>query len=200
MPQFPWPPPRWSSRAVLPAALVIARESEPLGPIFDRLREALRRADISEWSVFAVGGEGFAIVSRLENIDDDGRPTPTRWSIDRLSARPRSFSIPGYIAALFNASPGRYRVVAFVVTAWPVTASSSHATPATMENLLASGAGDLPYELRITPLPRSGRCEALVYEFFRPSEDDSPTQVTASRLSAIQHLAAAGLWHAEDLR
>jgi hypothetical protein len=179
---------------------VIARESEPLGSIFDRLRGALRRADISEWSVFAVGGEGFAIVSRLENIDDDGRPTPRRWSMDRFDARRPSFSVQGYISALFKASPGRYRVVVFVVTAWPVTASSGHVTPVTMENLLVSGAGDIPYELRITPLPRSGRCEALVYEFFRQSEDDSPTQVTASRLSAIQHLAGAGLWHSEDLR
>jgi hypothetical protein len=107
MPQFRWPPPRWTARAVLPAGTVVTAEGEQLGSVFDRLRLALRRAGIPEWSVYAIGSDGFAVVSRLESIQDDGRPTAERWAVEPV--RPRIFSLSDYITALFRATPGRYR-------------------------------------------------------------------------------------------
>jgi hypothetical protein len=197
MPEFPWPPPRWTTRAVLPSGLAVRGEGEPLGSIFDRLRDALRRAEILEWSVYAIGLDGFAIVSRMESIDEEGRPQRERWGLN--AARPRLFSIADYLSALFRASPGRYRVIALAVTARAVTASADPVDRETLERLLRAGAGDLSGTLRQTPLPQSGRCEALIYEFFRPSADDQATLVTASGVSAARHLAGAGLWRLEDL-
>lgn len=196
-PQFPWPPFQWTARLVLPPGVAVDAAGEPLGSIFDRLRAALRRAQIEDWSVYAVGTDGFAVVSRLEHINDDGRPAAERWSLDAV--RPRPFSLADYLTALFRADPGRYRVIAFVVTGLPVTAKAEAPSREAMERLLKSGAGDLSDDLRKTPLPPSGRAEALVYEFFRPSRDDDPAQVTSSKLSVTNHLVGAGLWRLEDL-
>lgn len=197
LPQFPWPPPRWTARSVMPPGVAIAAAGEPLGSIFDRLLSALVRAKIDDRSVYAIGSDGFAIVSRLERINDDGRPAAERWSLDAVRQRP--FSLADYLTALFKANPGRYRVIAFVVTGLPVTASADVPSRETMERLLTSGAGALSDELRKMPLPPSGRCEALIYEFFRPSEDDDPAHVTSSRLSVTNHLVGAGLWTLEEL-
>ena len=197
MPQFPWPPPRWTSRLVLPPGVAVRAEGELLGDIFSRLRAALTRADITEWSVYAIGTDGFAIIARLENIDDDGRPTPTRFQAPGV--RSRTFDIRDYLTNLLRARVGRYRVVALVVTAAPVTAGPTATDRATMDRLLVSGAGTLSEQLSRTPLPAGGHSEALVYEFFRPSEDDPVQQVLESRLSAVQHLAGAGLWRREEL-
>lgn len=195
IPQFPWPPPQWTLRTVLPEGLGVAREGEALGLIFDRLRTALRRAQISEWTVYGIDTDGFALVARLEHIDENGLPAADRWSGD---ARPRSFSIADYVKALFTAKPGRYRVIAFVVTAKTVVAGPA-ADRQTIEELWQSGASELPVRVRGTVLPQSGRAEALVYEFFRPSQDDPPVQVSASRLTVPLHLAGAGLWRIEEL-
>ena len=137
LPQFPWPPPSWTARTVLPRWM--ASPGEPLGGVFDRLVSALRRADIVEYSVFAVGTDGFAVVSRLERIADDGRPAPERWSVQ--PAKRRSFSLRDYLSALFRAEPGRYRVIVFVTTARAVSASAEVPDRETMERLLRSGAG-----------------------------------------------------------
>jgi hypothetical protein len=199
MPQFPWPPPQPSSRTVLPRGLAVVRDGETLGTIFDRLDRAMARAGMRDWSVYAVGADGFAIIARLENIDDNGRPTQRRFQDPMV--HPQIFSLSDLLIALFRARPGRYRVIGLVVTARPVTTGPSVATPEMIGGLLARGAGALPEALSKTPLPPSGRCEAFVYEFFRATEDKEPAQVPyGTSLMASEHLVGAGLWRAEELR
>jgi hypothetical protein len=197
-PQFPWPPPPWTARVVVPRPLTIAADAEPLGAIFDRLVAAMRRAQIDQWSVYAIGADGFAIVGRLETIAEDGRPAPNRWSVDPPQSRP--FSIKEYLAALFSASPGRYRAIALLVTPRAVIAGEQPIDVKGIEKLLRAGAGELAEELRQVPLPAGGRCEALVYEFARRSADDPVEHITSSPLTVVQHLSGAGLWTAEELK
>jgi hypothetical protein len=196
LPQFPMPPPEWTLRTVLPAGLVIARQGEPLGDIFDRLRLALGRAQIQDYTVYGIENDGFAVVARMESIGDDGRPAAERWV--QGVVRPAMFSIGDYLKALFTARPGRYRVIAFLVTARTVTPGAP-ADKDTLNRLWRGGAGDLPEDVRGIALPPSGRCEALVYEFFRATDDDPPVYVADSRLTGPQHLAGAGLWPIERL-
>jgi hypothetical protein len=179
IPQFPWPPPKWTLRTVLPPGLGVAAEGEQLGVIVDRLRASLRRAQISEWTVYGIDSDGFSLVARLEHIDEAGRPAADRWS---GNLRPRRFRVADYLQALFTTKPRQYRIIAFVVTAKAVIAGAVAPDRETIERLWQGGASDLPKRVRTTSLPPSGRVEALVYEFFRPSEDDPPAQVTTSGL------------------
>jgi hypothetical protein len=104
-----------------------------------------------------------------------------------------------WLKAVFQARPGRYRVIVLVVTTRAVTAGEKEPQPSTMEELLKKGAGDLPDEMRKKDLGPSEQCEALIYEFHRPSEDDDPVLVGLSQISVIDHLSAAGLWRKEEL-
>jgi hypothetical protein len=196
LPQFPMPPPEWTLRTVLPGGLVVARDGEPLGDIFDRLRQALGRAQIQDYTVYGIENDGFAVVARMESIGDDGRPAAERWV--QGVVRPSVFSVGDYLKALFTARPGRYRVIAFLVTPRTVTPGEP-ADKDTLNRLWRGGAGDLPDDVRKINLPPSGRCEALVYEFFRATDDDPPVRVADSRLTGPQHLAGAGLWPIESL-
>jgi hypothetical protein len=170
--------------------------------MFDRLIFALKTAQISDWSAYAIGRNGFAIVSRLECIGENGQAKQgtERWCTDDARS-PREFSISWYIRSLFSADPGRYRIIVFIVT--PRVIRSDGVTPSekTMKELLSSGALDnLPDELRkIIPGPGT-RCTALIYEFYRPAEDDPPHLIAASTITAVRHLVGASLWSLKELR
>jgi hypothetical protein len=198
-PQFPWPPPKWTSRYLLPDGLVTTGQMQTLGYFFDRVRDALRRAQVDEWSSYAIGEDGFVIVSRLESIQDSGSPSPgpARWNTDRLPAT--IDGLKAYLSALFTARTGRYRVIALVVTPRSVVAGAEAPGVQGMASLLRMGATALPDSFRNRTVP-SVRCEALIYEFFKASEDDSIKLVEASRLQPTDHLVGAGLWKMEDLR
>jgi len=198
IPQFPWPPPKWTSRYMLADGLVTSGRPEPLGALFDRVVSALRRAVVEEWSSYAIGDDGFAVVSRLESIDDEGKPRPgaQRWA---TGAWDGIDTLRKYLSALFKARPGRYRVIAFVVTARAVGSGSEEPDPASMNRLLREGSTALPDILRSRTVTFV-RCEALIYEFFQASEDDQIRLVESSRLRPTQHLSGAGLWKEEDLR
>jgi hypothetical protein len=199
MPPFPWPPPKWTSRYLLPDGLVTSGRPESLGTFFDRIVSVLRKAAVEEWSSYAIENDGFAIVSRLESIDDNGRPRPgaQRWGT-RASAE-NVDSLKNYLTALFKARTGRYRVIAFIVTSLPVVAGAEPADAARMNRLLREGATALPESMRAR-VANSVRCEALVYEFFQASADEPMQLVESSHLTPTQHLAGAGLWRVEDLR
>lgn len=198
LPAFPWPPPKWTSRFVLPRGLVVNERPESLGAYYDRLRSALQRARIEEWSVYAVGSDGFAIVSRMESIQSDGTPQPggRRWSTERTPGARDSFW--QYLQSLFRAEAGRYRVIAFVMTPLAVTAAADAPSRQLMDEMLRLGAAELPRSLR-NRVVDSVHCEALIYEFLRSTEDDRARLVESSELLPTQHLAAAGLWTREEL-
>jgi hypothetical protein len=202
IPPFPWPPPRWTSRHVLPAGLVVATgKDDSLGLIFDRILAALGRAEIDEWSTYSIGSDGFAIATRPESIEEDGRPKPggERWTGPAGQGR-RMRSLAEYFRALIEAEPGRYRFMILVVTSSPVVAGAVEPDIALMDSLARGGAGTLDEELRLRVLARGGHCEALIYEYARPSPDDGAQFVRSSHIPAIKHLVSAGLWREEELQ
>jgi peptidoglycan-associated lipoprotein len=197
MPQFPWPPPLWTARQVLPSALLDVRAGGLLGASFDVLKEALRKAAIFDWSVYAVGTDSFAVVSRMENIDDSGRPRQPRWGAETPN---RATSFVDYLNKLLIARPGRYRVVVFVVTSRVIVAGRDVPDRAKMEALLWSGAGALPPQLHSVVQDEGASAEALIYEFYRASEDEAARLVTNSSLQGLDHLAGYGVWTRSELR
>jgi hypothetical protein len=187
IPQFPWPPPQVTDRTRLPRDLVVNEASDTLGRVFERIVAAYRRAQIS-WSVYAVGTDGIAVVGRQENITDNGSPDDPRWGSDPPPPR----GIGGYLAGLFKARPGRYRIVALIVRHQSMVPDPKLPTRQQMDSLVVGGALSLPDWLAAKVI--EGRCEALIYEFFRRSEDAKPEIVSNTAIGAVRHLIGAGLW------
>jgi len=198
MPSFPVPPPSFSTSATLKNGLVLRDPSENLGDVFDRIKGALERGGFPEWSIYALSDDGFAVVTRMERIEEDGRPSVPRFTVRRPLYRMRGFSIDDYRQVLFNADPGHYRIMALVVTAHPLSPAQP-VPPALKVDAQDLARGLLPSEIRSRPAPR-GRCEVLVFEFTRPTDPSHPAELERSQtVSALDHVVRAGLWDAREL-
>jgi hypothetical protein len=198
LPVFPLPAPRWTLRYPIPDSLG-TRGNEPLGVVYDRLENALREAGVVDFGVYGIlhassdSVEGFAIVSRQERIEEDGRPADPRWG-ERAPVEMRS--LVDYLRQLFDPGPGRYRVLVLITTARPIRPTSETPTAERMEQMRRQGEDTIPDALRSRMLDLSARVTALIYEFYRPSEDDEVRILgeSQSRLTAVDHLVGAGLW------
>jgi len=167
------------------------KRNATLGQIDDGLLKALDPAGYVERRYFAFPG-GFAMVSRLERIEANGKPATERWALD--NPRMVEFSLSKYLRALFFAPSGRFRFVAFVVTDRPLTESVSPTTREEYQRLFGTGIlNGLPAELRRVRISDETRCTVLIYEFLKPPGNAEATMVSPSSLSALQHLTAASL-------
>jgi hypothetical protein len=197
LPGFPWPPPRASATDVLPGDLLGAGPAAPavLGEVDRRLTAALEATGYLERRYYAVPG-GFAMVTRIEQIDDDGspRPPPDRWSTEVPGMT--EFSLGAYLRALFLAARGRYRVIVLVATDAPFPQHRETITAETAESWLVEGANVLPREVAEAPFPSDGRVTALIYELERVDTAERPELVVPSRLQGRDHLRRAGIWEA----
>lgn len=200
MPQFPLPPPKWTLRSSLPTSLITHGSETTLGAAFNQLVRALNRGHMSQWTVYAIGKDGFALVCRLEHIMDDGTPEPgdERWSSEPGTLD--KFTLRQVLHALFLAEPGRYRIIALTVTPQLIISGNDEPDEFRMIGLSNSGAGELPDEIRDITWSTDTKFEALIYEFYRPSKNDPPQLVEVSRLTPIQHLVGAGFWKEGELQ
>jgi hypothetical protein len=191
VPLFPWPPPAASASEVLPHDFFVnAMDFEDINQLFI---DALDKAGYAERSYYAVP-RGFALVTRLEQIEDDGTPKdrPQRWSAE--APRPTIFSLQEYVKALFTANTGHYRVIVLVVTDVPFQQSSFHVDESEALNWLHTGLNVLPIPISRQRFSADVNCTALIYEFERA--ESSTRLLLPSRIDAHAHLTKAGLWRA----
>lgn len=191
-PAFPWPPPQASASVVIPMELVKESQGEitRLGDVNEKLRRALEASGYVERSYFAVP-EGFALVTRLEQINPDGTPKePGRWSTEVEPLR--RFSLKEYLEALFFANPGLYRIVVFVVTPHPFSQSETAVDRDEAMDWLREGLNALPSSVATQEYTDEFTTTALVYEFEQP-ESREPMLSLPSRLTGKAHLDKAGL-------
>lgn len=192
-PRFPWPPPRPSTRALLPGeALGDNRRPRRLGEAADRLLRALRAAGYGEHSFYGIPG-GFALATRLEQIESDGtpRPEPERWS----AAPPvrRVFSLTDFLKALFLAPEGHYRVIVFAVTDQPASPDDTEPTAAEARAWLGSGLLRLPEEIERRPYTRAHDTIALIYQFRQVGHEGRQTLSSDEVSPARTQLQRSGL-------
>jgi hypothetical protein len=156
------------------------------------LLAALESNGYVETSYFAVPG-GFALVTRLEQIDSGGVPKhpPARWSIGPPQVR--TFSLGEYMRALLTGNPGYYRVLVFTVTPTPFTESDKKLTEEEARNWLVSGLNVLPNEIGSRAYTQNTACTVLIYEFER-LENQTPHLLDPSPLDARSHLMNSGIW------
>ena len=195
IPQFPWPPPKASASVKVPVEVPSAAGAT----LYDAavaIESGLDACGYNERSYYAVPG-GFALASRMEQINDDGTPIaiPGRWSI---KVRPfTKFSITNYVRALFTAPKGRFRVIVFVVTATPFSQANVEVSTPEARAWLTEGLDVLPESIGGLPYSQRHRCTALIYEFEKHAEDETDvSMMDPSELSGRDHIEAAKLWTA----
>lgn len=196
-PVFPWPPPRASARTTIPPALFAKLAAGPptLGDVDRKLAAALDANDYSERSYYLVP-DGFAIATRLEQINSDGTPKAgtQRWLAG--SGPLREFSLRAYLAALFSANQGYYRVIVFIVTPHPFSQADVSVRRDEAIAWLSEGLNTLPRSIAEKPYSHEHSCSALIYEFEQPSQSkahEAKIQIPG-RLPAGVHLRKANLW------
>lgn len=181
---------------MLPSALLRANHRlETLGDVDAVLSAALGRNGYLEKSYFGVP-EGFALVTRLERIEANGRSmtAPARWAVGS-SGIGANFSLRAYLRALFTADPGYYRVIVFIVTAVPFSQAEKPVTAADAEQWLRSGLNVLPESIAGRRYDAGVVTTALIYEFRRDNSGSSDV-LLPSPLAARAHLVGSGLWKA----
>ncbi len=193
LPKFPFPPPLASSLDVVPRRLIVGNATAPrLADVERSLRGAFEACGYGEKNYYEVPG-GFAMASRLEQMDEDGSLSADRWS-DEVNPI-REYSLRGYLAALFNARAGHYRVIVFIVTDTPFLQSETRVGSDEAAAWVRKGLNTLPRSIGSLPYTPEHECSALVYEF-KKLADGKTRFVEPSEISARTHLQKTGMWSA----
>ena len=192
-PDFPWPPPRASARYVIPAELLPrpSADTSQLKALDQCLSHAIESCGYSERGYFKVPG-GFALVTRIEQVDADGNPVADRRWVLELSPV-RRFSLEDYLRALLTAPRGYYRMFAFIVTSESFTEGDRPMDRDTASTLIHHGTPALPEAIGRDPYTPAHVCTVLVYEFEQrgagapaqledPSHLDGKTHLTRARI------------------
>lgn len=192
IPEFPWPPPQASASMILPPTLLVNTilETTHIRAVDSILSNTLEECGYMEKSYYAVP-DGFALVTRLEQIYPDGTPKeePERWNIEVSPLR--SFSLKEYLRALFTANPGYFRVVVFIITPHPFTQTEAIVSRDEAMDWLRAGANRLPDSITRRKYSKEYTITALIYEFEKP-EFQEPALKIPGLLTGKDHLEKSG--------
>jgi hypothetical protein len=199
IPPFPWPPPPPSALMVIPRQALLQNMSGRAAHTPRQLKDAdaalsksLRDAGY-DISYFAVS-QGFAMVARMERITETGAPYPDPKSRFDSRLKPLDhFSMQGYLQALFTAPPGYFRLIVFIVSPQPFSATGKPVTQDEALDWLDQGVNMLPAAIGNLPYSDGHICTALIYEFEKRDVHTDPRELHPGRLSAQTHLAMAGI-------
>ncbi len=202
IPAFPIPVPQPSreielTKLLSPFSENISKDSLRLKDIDKEIIEALSRKDY-EYRYFSFLNDGFALVTKLEKINDDGSPdTSNRWSDDLNYDLEDNFSIQNYLHALFNAPVGMFRVIVFTVSAESYK-TTGEITKNETEKLMEEGLSSLPSSIAELPYTSEHRIRALIYQFEKKGNSDP--EKADGKLTAREHLVASGIIEADQTK
>lgn len=193
MPWFPWPPPKASAFQRISNSLLVRQDTiSTFGDIATRIETALAGAGYTQISYYRVPG-GFAMVTQLEQIDEDGTPKePGRWSV---KYQPTSkFSLSHIIKSLLTARKGLWRVIVFVVTSHGFTQKDVGISKDEAEEWLGRGMIWLPPNIEIITYSDFHYCTALIYEFEQTKPNQEAERKSTSEITGKLHLERGGIW------
>ncbi|MCW5211671.1 caspase family protein [Desulfobulbus sp. TB] len=194
LPKFPWPPPPPSAYSVIPSGFLLTPNNKNyLKDVAKKIEVAFDQAGYSQKKYYHVP-YGFALVSQLEQFHSDGtsKTPPDRWATDYLP--PKIFSLRSYVRALFASTPGRYRVIAFVVTSQPFKEGEKIVTRKEVMSWLDDGMVILPETIGKELYTDQHYCTALIYEFEQPGKDKKTFFKPLSNLTGKDHMIKSKLW------
>lgn len=189
--QFPYPAPKASSFKRIPRQLLHHTNSPvTLGYVLNqRLLPALDAADY-EYSFYSIRDSGVAVVTRMERMKQDGSTDLENRYVEHSSYN--GFS--DYVASLFRAKPGFYRMIVFVLSPYPLLQSDRALSRQGSDSLFARGADRPAPNMETFPFSDRYACTALIYEYKKPNQEDAPRLVAPSPLTCEAHLRKAGIW------
>jgi len=196
LPRFPWPPPEPSARMHMPREPF--QSASDLDAVSALLLNPLREAGYWEYSFHRVDN-GFALVTRLERINDDGSPMDSLQRYQR-STDAEPFSLSSYIKHLFFAPQGYYRVIIFIVTDRMFAATGAPIKEKEATKLLHQGANVLPPEYKQMAFTEKHGIDVLIYEYLKGQQDRQVSLLLPGRLSPKMHFDKSGLTAAFDWR
>ena len=133
LPQFPFPPPMASSTMVV--------------KMDEFLNEYFSNNIYHEFSYYSVL-DGFALVTQLEQIDENGSPKTgeSRWQA--VPTKFGKFSLGEYIKTLLYGKPGFFRVIVFIISPHSFTQTAIKLSKAQASDWIRNGSNSLPTEIR----------------------------------------------------
>jgi hypothetical protein len=199
---LPWPPPEASARLVLDPARIRAEldrgpEGRTLGHLGDLIESALIEDGHRDIGYLGVPGDGFALLTGLEQVDEDAVPLTTGRFSDIIMVDPSGADSPGawlqeFIAALLFAPEGHFRVLVFIVTDVPVSEDPTvEIDPDILGDWEARSVSSLPPGLRDIAYGSAHDVTVLVYEFIKETDDGPAT--LATQHSVQTHLRTSRL-------
>lgn len=168
--------------------LLIRKDGSTLRDLDGQLQKSLACAGYSSNRYFRIRTGGFAIATRMERYEKDGSSSaePDRWVVSDSTMS--SFSLRGFLTALFTGKTGQYRLFVIVVTDVPFgTDPERSLTPEEAEQLMEVGWNALPKTLANMPWTEDIKVTALVYEFEKREGD--PPKVRKPLATGNTHLA-----------
>jgi len=195
IPEFQWPPPRASATAEIPRRFFSSETDEllKLSDVKGALQAAFESCGYFEKSYYAVPW-GFAMVTRLEQINRDGtsKEPPDRWAVEVQPLR--KFSLKEYLTALFFANPGYYRIIVFIVSPHPFSQTDVKVSNIEAMAWHSAGLNELPDGIGALEYSEKYKCTALIYEFEQPNPGEPGKLKDPSNLQGRTHLEKANLW------
>ncbi|MDQ8197463.1 hypothetical protein QEH56_04850 [Pelagicoccus enzymogenes] len=191
---FPWPPPIASAWVEVPDNLINpnAIEKPTLGQINEVILSGFDESGYVEKSYYPIP-DGFAVVTRLERINEDGTYKDEHRFDQDLGDDGKLFSIGVFFRRLLFAEKGTYRVVVLAVTSKSIAFSGNLINREDAQKWLVSGQLGLPDEIAQRSYSTFHSTVALIYEFKKTGSD----KVILSQPSAIdgkQHLVGSELF------
>jgi hypothetical protein len=192
-PEFPWPPPRASAMVKVPQKYLYPPNKQVhYHYINSILVSALNKCGYGRKSYFAVPN-GFALVTQLEQINEDGtsKSKSERWLVE---VQPfRDFSLIGYLKALFTAKRGYFRVIVFIITDQPFSQKESKVSKAQALNWLSSGYDKLPVDIGGLIYTKNHETTALIYEFMQPGHKKKGIVKYPGKFTGEEHLLKSNI-------
>jgi len=188
IPEFPFPPPEPSASYQLYPYFT---GSKNLFDVEQKLRQALEACGYYEKRYFYVKN-GFALITRIEQMQENGTPLmENRWNPKPI--REESFSLSGFISALFTSKPGYFRVFVFIATDEPfVTSTDRKITRDDAMAWLNQGCFKLPQQIGQIKFSANTSVVALVYEFqITEADRNKAKQSKPSALDCETHLRSS---------